>query len=125
MTHIYDWIDNPTTTTNETIKSIKKWFDRFCCPAYKKLSDNPRDIWLKSRLLTCEYNNELYRCVGCSSLGDIWLTKDFQQPITYQIRVNIDDCSDWKISIIGELEDNYLLKYRNKNKFLKKMQRNL
>ena len=98
MTHIYDWIDDDSTT-NDTIKSVKKWFDRFCCPAWEKVFGTPRYNWLNQRILTCEYNGQKYRCTGASRLGDIWLTKNINQSVGYQLRVNVDECSNWDIQI--------------------------
>ncbi len=91
MTHIDDWIDDSTGSSE-----VKEWFEYFRRPAIEK-----DFIWLRKRQLFCTYKNgQRYRCIGCSRLGDIWLTSHFDRENGYDMRVNVDDCSDWEIKII-------------------------
>jgi len=50
---------------------------------------------IKQYKLFCTWGGERYRCTGASRLGDVWLTKDFNQDIGYQRRINVKDCSEW------------------------------
>lgn len=52
----------------------------------------------KTLTLFCIYDNNLYRVTGASSLGDVWLTKDFSKDTGYEKRVTIDECSDFSKS---------------------------
>jgi len=45
--------------------------------------------------LFCTYKNIKYRVTGASRLGDIWLVKDHTRIIGYDLRVDIDDCSNF------------------------------
>jgi len=51
--------------------------------------------FMKDNKLFCTYKDEKYRVTGASRLGDIWLTKDFNQNIGYQARVDVELCSNW------------------------------
>jgi len=47
---------------------------------------------------------QLYRgasrlsCIGCSRMGDVWLTKHFERENGYDLRIDIDDCTDWEVT---------------------------
>lgn len=88
MTHVDDWLDAPAA--NEPEKKAKAWLEHFRRPAmdkdYKWLLDNP---------LFCTYKGERYRCIGCSRLGDVWLTKHFERENGYDLRIDVTGCSDW------------------------------
>lgn len=92
MKHIYDWINEPPK--NETEKLVKEWFDKFCVPAMDCDYD-----FLSSKILSCSYKNKRYYCVGASHLGDVWLSNKLpkEMPCGYNYRVDIEECSDWKI----------------------------
>lgn len=45
--------------------------------------------------LYCDFEGDRYRVTGCSRLGDVWLTRDFEQSTGYQKRVDVDGCSNW------------------------------
>ena len=51
--------------------------------------------WIKRYPLFCTYKEERYRCTGASRLGDVWLTKDFNQTVGYQLRVDVEECGGW------------------------------
>lgn len=88
MTHINDWLDDPETGPDD----VKEWLTYFCSPA----KDHD---WLMSRKLCCTYKDgKRYRCIGCGSLGDVWLTKHFEREKNgYILRIDIDDCTDWEV----------------------------
>ena len=51
--------------------------------------------WISPYKLFCDYKSKKYRCTGASRLGDIWLTEDFNRDTGYDIRVNVEECSNW------------------------------
>lgn len=51
--------------------------------------------WITSYKLYCVYKDKKYRCTGASRLGDVWLTSDFDREMGYELRVDVDDCSNW------------------------------
>lgn len=87
MTHIDDWIDDPNTDT------YAAWFFNLArLPAVLKFKFEQQ---LARYRLFCTYQGERYRVTGASRLGDVWLTKDFDRERGYDLRVAVDDCSDW------------------------------
>lgn len=51
--------------------------------------------WTAQYVLFCTYKGERYRVTGASRLGDVWLIKDYSKDSSYDLRVNIDDCTEW------------------------------
>lgn len=51
--------------------------------------------FMRPNKLFCIYDNEVHRVTGASRLGDVWITKNFNQENGYQNRVCVSDCSDW------------------------------
>jgi len=51
--------------------------------------------WIKEYKLFCTYEGKRYRCTGSSRLGDVWLTSDFNRDTGYELRVNVEDCTEW------------------------------
>ena len=45
--------------------------------------------------LYCNYEGRMYRCTGASRLGDVWLAKDFTRHTGYDLRVDVEECSEW------------------------------
>ena len=90
MRHIDDWIEDPTTGPS----NVKEWLKAFRRPAIYI-----DDRWLAERKLFCTYKDgKRYRCIGCSCLGDVWLTEHFDRENGYDLRVDIDDCTDWEVT---------------------------
>ncbi|EKD89705.1 MAG: hypothetical protein ACD_33C00004G0005 [uncultured bacterium] len=86
--HIDDFIDN-----NYRKDCYARWiFNHFRLPAVLKMDF---DQFMKDHKLFCIYQNEQYRCTGASRMGDVWLTKNFNQETGYQLRVKVTDCSNW------------------------------
>lgn len=52
--------------------------------------------WIKPFRLFCDYEEKKYRVTGASRLGDVWLTEDFNRETGYELRVDIEKCSNWK-----------------------------
>jgi hypothetical protein len=91
--HIDDWLDDPATALTDTMKLVKEWLEHF-----RRSAINKDHTWLRSRKLLCTYKDgERYQCTGCSRLGDVWLTTHFGRENGYDLRVDIEDCSDWEV----------------------------
>lgn len=45
--------------------------------------------------LFCRYKDEIFKVTGASRLGDIWLARDYKRVNGYDLRVDINECSDW------------------------------
>ena len=90
MKHIDEWLDEPPRDENERL--AKAWLEHFRRPAIDKDHD-----WLGARVVTCTYQGEPYRCIGCSRMGDVWITSHFDRVNGYDLRVDVDDCSDWAV----------------------------
>lgn len=87
-THIDDWVDDYRQD------KYARWFFLL-----KRLPANLQvDLaeWIHPHKLFCQYHGETYRVTGASRLGDIQLTRDFQREAGYDLRVAVDECSDWK-----------------------------
>lgn len=86
--HVDDWLDQPTA--NEAEALAKEFLEHCRRPAYKQ------DFgWIRSNPLFCTYRGKRYRCTGASRLGDVWLTSDFKRDSGYDLRIEIEGCSDW------------------------------
>ena len=89
MTHIDDWLDDPATGPAD----VKEWLEHFRRPAIEK-----DHAWLRARQLFCTYKDgQRYRCIGCSRMGDVWLTKHFERENGYDLRIDIADCTEWEV----------------------------
>lgn len=105
--------DDPTTGPAD----VKEWLEHFRKPAIEKDYE-----WLAERQLFCTYKDgKRYRCIGCSRMGDAWLTKHFERTFGYDLRIDIADCTDWEVvssvqvtgdqlTVIDCLENNVVLK---------------
>lgn len=72
----------------------------FRLPAIDRVRYAP---WMKRFALFCTYQGNRYRVTGASRLGDVWLAKDREREAGYDLRVNVDDCSEWSRSLDFEL----------------------
>lgn len=88
MLHVDDWLDAPAN--DEAEKMAKEWLEHFRRPAIEKDYK-----WLAARPLFCTYKGERFRCIGCSRMGDVWLTRHFERENGYDLRIDVADCSDW------------------------------
>lgn len=90
MRHIDEFIslheDSPTDASN---KIAAEWFRLFRRPAIDKVKKPNPDM------LFCTYKGNTYRVTGCSRLGDVWLHSDFKEPVRYELRVDVDECSNF------------------------------
>ena len=55
---------------------------------------------IERETLFCRYQGKVHRAVGCSSLGDVWLTTKLsvRSSNQYQIRCDITECSDFAVT---------------------------
>ena len=53
------------------------------------------DQYIKQYKLFCTYNGKRYRVTGASRMGDVWLSADFNREVGYELRVYLDECTDW------------------------------
>lgn len=88
MTHIDDWLDDRHADGKESYAA--QWLEHYRRPAMSKDWK-----WLSANPLFCTYQGARYRCIGCSRLGDVWLSKDFGREVGYDLRIDVADCSDW------------------------------
>lgn len=51
--------------------------------------------WIDQYKLFCDYAGKKYRVTGCSRMGDIWLSADFNREIGYELRVDVNACTNW------------------------------
>jgi len=93
-THIDDFVHYGTSISNRTeMEDYARWlFLHWRLPAITK---NALNKFMDTHELYCLYDGECHRVTGASRLGDVWLTKDFEQDTGYQKRVMVDDCSEW------------------------------
>ena len=52
--------------------------------------------WISKYRLFCTYQGKRWRVVGASRLGDVWLSRDHSRESGYDLRVAVDECSEWK-----------------------------
>lgn len=99
-THIDEWIDDIAHSYEGTPQKIRSvmyaamFFELHRFPAWKKT--HYAAIMEEHGLrLFCTYGGKRWRVTGCSRLGDVWLTSNFEQVLGYETRVAVDECSDW------------------------------
>lgn len=93
LLHVDDFIDDVgDVPADEPHLRYAQWFLHcYRLPALAKMQFRP---FLPSTLF-CTYDAQRYRVTGCSRLGDVWLTTDFQQETGYEKRVDVAKCSQW------------------------------
>jgi hypothetical protein len=91
MTHIDDWLDKPRLPSDPAnYAGFVLEFARM--PAWKQFAYGP---FMKEHKLFCTYEGERYRVTGASRMGDVWLARNPDQEHSYDLRVDVDKCSDW------------------------------
>jgi hypothetical protein len=84
--HVDEFIDDHKTD------NYASWF--FALHRYPAMLQMKFGEYIAKYQLYCDYKESRYRVVGCSRMGDVWLTKDFTST-QYQERVDVADCSAW------------------------------
>lgn len=82
--HVVDFIDDPSSDPYAA-----SFFESFRRPAVEKW-ENP-----DHRKLFATWKGKRWRVTGCSRLGDVWLAPVGYEGMSYEHRVNVDDCSEW------------------------------
>ena len=91
MTHIDDWLDMPSMPGEpEAYAKFVLMFKRM--PAWCQSAFQP---WMSQHKLFCTRKGRRYRVTGASRMGDVWLAQDFKREHGYDLRVSVDECSDW------------------------------
>ncbi len=91
--HVDDFLDDPETPLS--LHPPKVWLEKFRAPVLDR-----DQAWLDAHALFCDFQGKTYRVVGCSSMGDIWLTARTVNPQGYELRVEFNDCSNWKMRMV-------------------------
>lgn len=94
FTHIDDWLESMSIRSfriSDKDRHAVLMLDYFRRPAHWQLTLEP---FFRDKKLFTTYKGDRYRVTGASRLGDIFLTKNFDQKDGYEIRVAIDDCSE-------------------------------
>lgn len=86
--HVDDFIDN---YGNE--EKYARWF--FMLHRFPAINQSEFNEFISKYKLFCIYEGNKYRVTGCSRLGDVWLAKDFNRQCGYDLRVDVDKCSNW------------------------------
>lgn len=97
LVHIDDWLDE--TMKKELVKDsmeayLYKFFEWARLPAVDQ--NRVRATFENEHKLFCTYEGKPYRVTGASRLGDIWLAEDLNRTRGYDLRVYINQCSDWR-----------------------------
>lgn len=86
--HVDDFVDDPKKD-----KYARWFFFTKRLPAHLLLAF---EEFIGPIKLFCEYEGQTYRVTGASRLGDVWLTSDMNKSIGYELRVEMDKCSNWR-----------------------------
>lgn len=90
LLHVDVWRGRPVFERSEAY--AKFCLDLARMPAWKKTAYSE---WTRQFLLFCTYEGARYRVTGASRLGDVWLAKDFEREMGYDLRVDVAKCSEW------------------------------
>lgn len=91
--HADNWIDRPSMTKDSDEVKYAKWcIWHFRMPA---VSFYAFEKFIQRDKLFCTYEGKRYRVTGASTMGDIWLNKNFDSDSGYDHRVDYTLCSGW------------------------------
>lgn len=90
--HVDDWLDTPNFHHCIGEDYAKFVLDYHRWPAWKQQAYHQ---WMRHYKLFCTYEGQRYRCIGASRMGDVWLTSNFDREYGYDLRVDVEKCSDW------------------------------
>lgn len=90
--HVDEFIDFGTKENSESENYARWILNNFRLSANLKYTFKP---FMKEHKLFCIYESKKYRVTGASRLGDVWLAKNFKTENGYNLRVAVDDCSEW------------------------------
>lgn len=92
MLHVDDFIDDSFTYKTNSEKYARFVLNYFRLSAALTMDFEP---FMKQYKLFCQYEGLKYKVTGASRMGDIWLSKDLTRDAGYDLRVCIEECSDW------------------------------
>lgn len=92
MKHVDDWIEESAMGNDENAKYAAFFLHLKRLPASLQMGFESQ---IKNFKLFCNYAGEKYRVTGASRMGDVWLTRNFEQDQGYEERVDIELCSGW------------------------------
>lgn len=93
--HVDDFIDFGTAFTGPSLKGEHeaRWFlFLHRLPANLRMEFKDK---IDHLTLFCDYQDVRHRVTGASSMGDVWLTTDFNKDTGYDKRVDVLECSNW------------------------------
>lgn len=85
--HVDNFIEDPSTDEYASWFLLMKRLPAVMQQKFSKIIGQYR--------LFCTYKGEYYRVIGASRMGDIWLAKNLDRNIGYDLRVDIADCSEF------------------------------
>lgn len=92
MMHVDDWVDNNITRGVAENKYASFVLFHMGLSASHIMYFHE---FMKEYPLYCTHNNERFKCTGASRVGDIFLARDFSREFGYDLRVEIDNVSDF------------------------------
>ena len=94
--HVDQFIDDPMSLQGKGMADLSERYAKFWLDwARRSASFHATSRPFFVHKLFCTFEGERHRVTGASRMGDIWLTKNFEQTMGYQKRVNLADCSLW------------------------------
>lgn len=91
--HVDTFIRYGTGAKDEPNEAYARWMlNHFRQPASVLFAT---EQFMKPHRLFCTHLTQRYRVTGASRMGDVWLTKNFDQDSGYQKRVLISSCYSW------------------------------
>lgn len=89
--HVDDWLDLPAKDEGEA------WAKEFLNHCRRPAVDKDY-TWIANNPLFCTYKGERWKVLGASRMGDVWLARDFNKVNGYDLRVDVEGCSEWSRS---------------------------
>jgi hypothetical protein len=90
--HVDDFIDRFDTGEQTAEVKYARWF--FFLHRLAAVHKMEWHEQISQYKLYCDYGGRYWRVVGCSRMGDVWLTSKLDDE-QYELRVNLDECSNW------------------------------
>lgn len=93
--HIYDWLNNfkEKECTDIHIINMYKFLDFKTREAFWQFENKDK---MPKVAIFCTYKDKRYKIVGASRMGDIWLNEDPNALSGYDLRVDLENCSNFK-----------------------------